>query len=387
MQCSYYQAGLCRSCSEIGLDYPQQLTAKQERAERALVDHAQLAWLPAVGNVERGFRNKAKMMVGGSIEEPTLGILDARFHGVDLASCPLYPPELAVSFAPLRQFITRAAIAPYDVNARRGELKHVLVTVSDADRHPLMLRLVCRSREAELRIRKHLPWLLEQLPTLAVVSLSLLPEHRAASEGHREILLSAQDSLPMPVNDLPLYLRPGGFFQTSTAMAAALYRQATEWIVERRPASVLDLYCGVGGFALHAAAALPSATPVLGVEISAEAVACARRSAAELRLPKLQFEVLGAEQTPADAVRQSELVVLNPPRRGIGAELCARLDASKARWLVYSSCHVDSLAADLARMPTWQARQARVLDMFPHTRHFETIVLLEREAAGANRAG
>ncbi len=79
--------------------------------------------------------------------------------------------------------------------------------------------------------------------------------------------------------------------------------------------------------------------------------------------------------TPAHA---PQLVVVNPPRRGIGPELAAWLDASAARHVIYSSCNVVSLARDLAAMPSLQAVTGRVFDMFPQTPHTEVMLLLER---------
>ena len=70
--------------------------------------------------------------------------------------------------------------------------------------------------------------------------------------------------------------------------------------------------------------------------------------------------------------------MVNPPRRGLGPDLCARLDGSGATTIVYSSCNAASLARDLAALPSWTPTRARVLDMFPHTGHYEVIVLLER---------
>ena len=72
------------------------------------------------------------------------------------------------------------------------------------------------------------------------------------------------------------------------------------------------------------------------------------------------------------------LVILNPPRRGIGAALCEYLERSAARWLIYSSCNVQSLAQDLRRMPGFRLWRVRLLDMFPHSHHYEVITLLER---------
>ena len=70
--------------------------------------------------------------------------------------------------------------------------------------------------------------------------------------------------------------------------------------------------------------------------------------------------------------------IVNPPRRGIGEELSGWLEASGVRHVVYSSCNAQSLARDLAAMPSLRRRRARVLDMFPQTTHYEVMVLLER---------
>jgi len=328
-------------------------------------------WLPPVASRPEAFRNKAKMVVGGTVDAPTLGILDAAQRGVDLQACGVLAVGLRFAFPAITAFITRAHLVPYDVPARRGELKNVLLTESPDG--GLMLRFVLRSTESASRIRKHLPWLIEQLPQLAVVSINLLPQHKAVIEGDEELLLTADEALAMRLDDVVLHLRPGGFFQTNTAIAAGLYRQAREWVDELSPASVWDLYCGVGGFALHAAA---PGRAVLGIETSAPAVESARLSAAQAGLVDVAFEV--GDATRMTAERSPEVVIVNPPRRGIGAELCAVLDASDARAVIYSSCNAESLARDLAAMPSLRARRIRVFDMFPQTTHYEVMVLLTR---------
>ena len=69
---------------------------------------------------------------------------------------------------------------------------------------------------------------------------------------------------------------------------------------------------------------------------------------------------------------------VNPPRRGLGAQLAGRLEGSRVQRLIYSSCNARSLARDLAAMPSWRPVEARLLDMFPHTGRSETAVLLQR---------
>ena len=78
-----------------------------------------------------------------------------------------------------------------------------------------------------------------------------------------------------------------------------------------------------------------------------------------------------------------DLLVVNPPRRGIGAELAGRIEASGVRRVLYSSCNPQSLARDLGAMPSLGARRARLFDMFPHTDHAEVLVELVRRPARA----
>ncbi|GEP39667.1 23S rRNA (uracil(747)-C(5))-methyltransferase [Nocardioides psychrotolerans] len=373
MQCSYFDAGRCRSCSELDTAYDVQVRAKEDECRARLAalggQSDALVWLPTVTSPEAGFRNKAKMVVAGTTAQPTLGILDPHGSGVDLRSCPLYSPAVHALLPLLADFVGTAALTPYDVATRRGELKHLLVTESPDGE--FLLRFVLRTSESVLRIRKHLPGLLAAAPVLAVVSVNLQPEHKAVLEGEHEEVLTERSTLPMRVNDLVLQLPPRSFFQTNTALAAVLYRQAAAWADDVAPTSVLDLYCGVGGFALHLAA---PGRRVVGVEASAEAVAGATATAASAGLTAY-FVVGDATEWPVDA----DLVVVNPPRRGLGPVLASRLEESSARTVIYSSCNAASLATDLAAMPSWRPVEARLLDMFPHTRHYEVVTLLRRD--------
>lgn len=373
MRCGYFDAGVCRSCTLLAEPYPQQVDAQARHVRTVLGDPPGVTWLPTVTSAEAGFRNKAKMVVAGTVEHPTLGILDARGHGVDLQGCPLYPAHVSAALAPLAAFVTRARLAPYDVPTRTGELKHVLVTGSPDGE--LMVRFVLRSTEALARIRKHLPSLQADLPHLAVASVNVQPSHAAVLEGDREILLTERETLRMRVNGLDLHLRPRSFFQTNTEVAAALYRQAVAWADEAEVTSAWDLYCGVGGFALHLAR---PGRRVVGVEASAEAVASAELTARDAGLPGTRFLPGDATAFALAATDVPDLVVVNPPRRGLGEPLSRWLETSGVPRVLYSSCHAGSLVRDLAQMPSLRLVRAQVLDMFPHTAHHEVLTLLER---------
>ena len=394
MQCDYFDAARCRSCTLMGVPYAVQLDDKQRHVVEVLAPVTPgVAWLPAHAGPEAHFRNKAKLVVGGSPGTVTVGILDGGGAGIDLRHCGLYEPGLAELVPRVAGLLDALSLEPYDVPTRRGEVKHVLLTHSPDGE--AMLRFVLRSQKHLALLRSRLQVILDALPEVRVVSVNLQPEHKAITEGDVEIVLTEADVLPMRLGGVELFLRPNSFFQTNTGVAAALYRQARGWVARTDPAVVLDLYCGVGGFALQAAVA-PGRTDrvVRGVEVAPEAAASARRSAAALRSSgatgaDLAFTVGDATDVTAlpgvtERADTASLVVVNPPRRGIGPTLAAWLEASAATHVLYSSCNVDSLVRDLAAMPSLRAREARLFDMFPQTSHHEVAVLLER-VDGAGR--
>jgi 23S rRNA (uracil747-C5)-methyltransferase len=403
MQCPHFDIGECRSCPLMGVPYPVQLGTKQEGV-RALLDPVAgtLApdggplWLDPLPSPESHFRNKAKMVVTGTAEHPRLGILDPRQHpkhhdgtGVDLRDCGLYEPALGAAFPAVADTVTAAGLTPYDVGARTGELKHVILTLSPSG--GLMIRFVLRSTDQLPALRAALPGLLAALPNTEVVTANLLPEHRALLEGPEEIHLAGAQTLAMTLNGIPLHLRPQGFFQTNTAMASALYAQASAWLDATDAASVWDLYCGVGGFGFQlaevrahdggAAGPLPVGTPrtVWGLETSADAVAAARVTALELGVQdRVRFAVGDATDPGSVPPELPDAVVVNPPRRGIGPELATWLAGSGIRHVLYSSCNAATLARDLGHLPGYRPVRARLLDMFPQTDHYEVLMLLER---------
>ena len=374
MQCDSFDAGRCRSCRLMGVPYPRQVADKDAAAREALAAVAPgLAWLPPVTGPESHFRNKAKLVVAGRAGRPTFGILDGAGRGVDLRRCGLYEPGLAATFDPLHRVVADLGIEPYDVPARRGELKHVIVTHSPDGEH--LVRFVVRSPGSADLLRSALPDVLRAVPSARVVTVNLLPEHKAVLEGETEVVLTPESLLPMRLGDVTLLLGPRSFFQTNTRIAVALYDQARQWAASAAPDTVLDLYCGVGGFALHLAA---PGRRVIGVETSEEAVDAARAGADINGIRSATAQFLAGDATSLHPSDSPDLVVVNPPRRGIGADLAAWLERSTAQHLVYSSCHLGSLARDLEAMPSWRAVEARAFDMFPQTTHLETAVRLER---------
>ncbi|EOD3492438.1 23S rRNA (uracil(747)-C(5))-methyltransferase RlmC [Cronobacter malonaticus] len=375
MHCALYDAGRCRSCQWIEQPLDTQLAAKMTDLQTLLAGLPVGEWRAPVSGPERAFRNKAKMVVSGSVEKPLLGMLHRDGTPVDLTECPLYPASFYAVFAALKPFIARAGLTPYNVARKRGELKYLLLTQSTLD-GGLMLRFVLRSKEKLEQLRAALPALLAELPQLKVVTANIQPVHMAIMEGDEEIWLTQQQALAENFNGVPLWIRPQSFFQTNPTVASALYATARDWVRVLPVNHMWDLFCGVGGFGLHCAT--PEMT-LTGIEIAPEAIASARASAQELGLRNVHFQALDSTGFATGQQAVPDLVLVNPPRRGIGKALCEYLSHMAPRYIIYSSCNAQTMAKDIGELPGYRIARVQLFDMFPHTAHYEVLTLLVRE--------
>ncbi|MBT0726982.1 23S rRNA (uracil(747)-C(5))-methyltransferase RlmC [Rosenbergiella australiborealis] len=374
MFCPRYDAGQCRSCQWLPKEYATQLADKQQRIEQLLTNVPVTEWLPPVPSAQQGFRNKAKMVVSGSVERPILGIVDQQGEGVDLIDCPLYPATFAPVFRQLLPFIAKAGLTPYHIARRKGELKYLLLT--ESTQGGMMLRFVLRSENKVAQLKKVLPELQQCLPQLTVISVNIQPVPMAIMEGEQEIMLSQTSALAETFNGIPLWIRPQSFFQTNPQVAAKLYRTAQEWTQALKLDTLWDLFCGVGGFGLHCAR---PETHLTGIEISPEAIACARDSASKLGLTQTQFRALDASRYALDNTTAPDVLLVNPPRRGIGQTLCDFIMSVKPAAILYSSCNPETLVKDIVTLKGYRLERVQLFDLFPHTAHSEVLTLLLRE--------
>lgn len=408
-------------------------------------------WLPPAGSAPTGFRNKAKMAVSGSVSAPVLGLADRFGGSLDLRGCPLHVDAIQESLPVLGQLVTGLGLEPYHIAADRGELKYLLLTASPTGALMVRWvlrshRHVGTLRRALPRIRRALPQLEVMSANIQPVRQAVLEGEEeillGLAEGmsdrlQMDLLLPAQDVPGRPEDRkaeetvLPLLLPTRSFFQTNTAVAEELYATARQWAAQwasrRRvaggradagragtgwmaggragadagragagsergavPLHLWDLFCGVGGFALALAShpALHGAQ-VRGVELSASAIHGAQASARLMGLDprRVWFEAGDARVLDPRSGDVPDLLVVNPPRRGIGPDLAQRIEASGVRRVLYSSCNPSSLVSDLAAMPSLRVRRARLFDMFPHTGHAEVLVELGRSGSGGAATG
>ncbi len=377
--CRYFNEGVCRSCDQLGIEYGLQLRRKEAILCEALGALAPVKLLPSVPSPLQGFRNKAKFIVTGEAQAPVIGLLgqESPDQGRELLQCPLHVAEINACLPTVKEFITLANLVPYKISERRGELKGLIFFLSPETRS-LYLRFVLRSKESLDRLRKHQSFLMDRVPGLTCLSATIQPVHKAVLEGEEEIFLTEATSIPHRLGPVTLGMDPRAFVQTNQAIAGELYRTAAEWVRASPGDRFLELFCGLGAFSFFSA---PYVSEGLGIELNGDAVIAANRSATDLGLHQLKFKEANAEKV-GDELKAfaADIILVNPPRRGIGtaSEL---LLAARPQTILYSSCDYTSLAMDLLKLSSgYEVEAAQIFDMFPHTSHFETLVRLRRRS-------
>lgn len=201
------------------------------------------------------------------------------------------------------------------------------------------------------------------------------------------------------VNDVRFETPSGSFFQNNRSILPALVGYVQEAILAARsddePAGehyLVDTYCGSGLFALLLA---PLFTQVAGVEITAEAIAFAKRNATLNKIDNVTFlagnaeDIFGTISYPQDRTT----VVIDPPRRGCDEAFIEQLVKLGPSLVVYVSCNVHTQARDVGEIVRRSERSGGVgdgyevvsvrgADLFPQTYHVEGVCVLRRRKAG-----
>ena len=371
--CSYFNSKQCQSCAWIDTAYSEQLLKKEQNLRNAFSLAPDFPLLPTVGSQEQGFRNRAKMVVTGTILSPIIGLLGETKldEGRELLSCPIHHPKLNAVIEALPTFIRDFNLIPYEIESRKGELKGLILFYSPGT-DQLYLRFVLRSKECVSRIQKLLPVLQARFPSLACVSANIQSIPHAILEGPEEIFITRTHTIDHQLGEFVLKLAPQAFVQTNVEVATKLYETAADWIAEIKPTMMLDLFCGQGAFSFFSA---KSATKILGIEINEDAVNTANLTAKKLNLTHLSFQCMDAQKETPNW--NADLILVNPPRRGLG-QTVKLIEHQLPKHLLYSSCSVETLAKDLKILESrYSIKKIRVFDLFPHTEHFETLVLLK----------
>jgi 23S rRNA (uracil1939-C5)-methyltransferase len=198
--------------------------------------------------------------------------------------------------------------------------------------------------------------------------------------GADERLLWGRPYLEEQLAGLTFRVSPRSFLQINTLQAEVLYEKIKEYAALTGEETVFDLYCGTGTIALYLAR---EAKKVIGVDTVAAAVADAVTNAQLNGITNAEFYLARAEEIVPKLLSRgcrADVVVVDPPRKGCATKLLATLKEMRPRRLVYVSCDPATLARDLRYLTDhgFAVHAVQPVDIFPHTSHVETVVLMSR---------
>jgi 23S rRNA (uracil1939-C5)-methyltransferase len=369
--------GSCGGCQLQHLAYPAQLRWKRDVVRNVL---ARIGGLTSVDVAEtigmsepRAYRNKMSLVVDHRTKPPALGFYRQRSHDVvAIDACPIVTPVLDGALERLAALRDSSPIGD-----ALSEARHI-VARSSAASNDLVLTLTTDKPSKSATVAA--PAMMRDIPRLAGISNSFDPSSENAILGRRHTLLSGQADIEEVIGGVRYRVSAASFFQINVETVARIFSFLEPWL---SPAGrMVDLYCGIGTFALCFA---KHGWSVYGVEENAHAVAEASANArrngllAHVRFQAGRVERLVDAPGLRAALHDAGVVFLDPPRKGCEELSLAAIARARVPALWYLSCDPATLARDSKYLVANGYRPIIVqpFDMFPQTGHVETLVRFE----------
>ena len=380
-------AGPCGGCSLRHLDYAAELRAKQENVADAFarIGGLDVPVLPIVGSPEIDrYRNKVQFPVGTDKDgRPCIGFYAGRTHRiVPCPDCRLQPGVLNEIGNTLCAFFAEKGIHPYNEETGKGLVRHIFLR-RGAHSGQIMVCPVCT--RAKLPSAEELcTRLKEAFPDIVTILLNVNAKNTNVILGSETHTLYGQGYIEDTLCGVPVQLGPLSFYQVNTLAAEQLYSIAAEYAQLTPDDLLLDLYCGMGTIGLSMA---DHCRELVGVEIVPEAIESAKANAARMGAAvsaKSRFFCADAGQAAAQLAAEGlhpDVVMLDPPRKGCDEATLSAVVRMAPRRVVYVSCNPATAARDAAWLEQngYHAEKVQPVDLFPRTKHVETVVLLSQQ--------
>ena len=373
----------CGGCDFHHMDYEEETRLKADRIRQALnrIGGENFSEMPILSAPTcESYRNKAQYPVACKKGRAYAGFFKAGTHEVvENKRCLILPTESDQVKDAVIDYVNQFRVTVYDEATGKGLLRHIYVR-RGAVSGQILVCLVVNGRKlprVEELIRR-----LEKIPGFTTLVLSVNTKAGNAVLGDEFITLHGPGYIEDTLCGLNFRLSPRSFYQVNHHQAQRLYEAAIAQAGITKEDTVLDLYCGVGTITLAMA---KSAGKVIGVEVIPQAVQDAKDNAVRNGIENAEFFCGDAGQAALELESKgikADVVVVDPPRKGLNADTIEALSRFAPRRIVYVSCDPATLARDVALLKErgYSVLNATAADLFPRCAHVETIVCLSKLA-------
>ncbi len=364
-------AGICGGCLWQYYSYESQLQWKREILVNALQKYEIVTPdVPLVipSPLLRAYRNKSEYTFAAP-DELGFHALEQRESIFPVEECFLQPEIVQKTAMLIKKAALDQGLPFYDYFTREGILRSLQLRTTTSGQ--LLVWLICNIDDC--RILSFLEYLRQLLPNVDAWCYSI--------DRGEPVYVTGEQYLSEDSENLIFKYSASAFYQPNPLQARSLFRMVCDYASLKGDELVYDLYTGVGTLACHVAR---KAHRVIGVEGNASAIANAQLNAKLNNLNNTHFLVGDILHTFKDdfitAYGRPDLIILDPPRSGTLIEIKKTILRSASPKIIYVSCNPVSLAFDLKQLcEGYHVVAIQPFDMFPHTHHVETVVLLERK--------
>ena len=375
-------AKLCGGCDFHHMDYAEETRLKAQRVRDCLnrMGGENLEEIPILAAPDTTcYRNKAQYPVSVAKGRAFAGFFKAGTHQViENDRCGILPEQMDAVKDAVIDYVNRYKVSVYDEVAHEGLLRHIYVRRGVVSGEIL----VCLSINGRnIPKREALITRLKQIDGFTTLVLTVNTKKGNAVLGDEYITLYGPGYIEDTLCGLRFRLSPRSFYQVNHHQAQRLYEAAISQAQITKNDLVLDLYCGVGTITLCMAKA---AGKVIGVEVVPQAVEDARDNAVRNGIENAEFFCGDAGEAALALEKQGirpDVVVVDPPRKGLNADAIEAMARMSPRRIVYVSCDPATLARDVALLKEkgYRVQNAMAADLFPRCAHVESIVCLTKE--------
>ena len=370
----------CGGCDYQDVSYAQQLAFKQRYLDRLLGGFAPVK--PILGMDDPyHYRCKVHAVYGYSRRTGAIsGTYRKNTHNVVSIDRCLIDNELADEIiGTITGMLKSFRIKVYDEDTGYGFLRHVMVRVGH-NTGEVMVILVAADPVFPSK-NNFVKALLRKYPQITTVVLNINNADTSMVLGPRNIVLYGKGYIVDQVCGCSFAISPASFYKVNPVQTEHLYRCALDFAGLTGGETVIDAYCGIGTMGILAA---PHAKSVIGVELNKDAVRSAIGNARHNHVSNIRFYHADATkfmQQMQQGGEKADVIIMDPPRSGSTPEFIQAATALSPSRIVYVSCGPESLERDLRLFGKrkYHAVKIQPVDMFPFTKHVETVVLMSRK--------
>ncbi len=379
----------CGGCDCQDKDYNEQLRLKEDRL-KGLFPEAE------AGSVEDiipspdiwHYRNKMEYVVGPAGDSTAIGLRRKyKFYKiVNLNECRIFHKDVQDIFSIFKTWMNELSIEPYNLTRHTGTLRYVALRHSKFYDEMMVTVVVAQSAERFQDEKDKYAALVEALSKIGnIKSIYVCLNSRVADIATAETIfpIYGEECIRERINGVDYLINPSTFFQTNSICCGKLYEAITSQVAGCAGGKAIDLYCGSGGISLQIAGYFEKVT---AVDASAKNIADGVKNAGMNRIRNVEFISADAEKflsnaSAAGGLSGYSVMVVDPPRSGLGKKARAIISSAGIENLIYVSCNHESLKEDLGALAAaYRIKRLIPVDMFPHTRHMETIAVLKKGA-------